>query len=258
VALTIAGSDSGGGAGIQADLRTFFRYGVYGTSVVTAVTAQNTVGVHAWWEVPGEMVRAQLDAVFQDLPPRALKTGMLATGDVAAAVATALATAGAVPRVVDPVMTATSGDRLADDAVLRVLRESLIPGAALVTPNLHEAAALTGRPVRTLDDQRAAARTLVESGGARAALVKGGHASGSVLVDVLFDGEWHELSHTRIATRGTHGTGCTLSAAVVASLALGRSLHDAVRDAVAYVQRAIAAAPALGAADGHGPVDHSA
>lgn len=259
IALTIAGSDSGGGAGIQGDLRTFARHGVFGTSVVTAITAQNTRGVRAWDAVTPSLVRAQLDAVLEDLPPAALKTGMLGTADVAAAVADALdALAPGCPRVVDPVIVASSGDRLLTGDGVAIVRDRLVAGAALVTPNLDEAGLLLGRVVRTVADQRDAARALVDGLGARAALVKGGHADGEEVVDVFFDGDWDELRHPRIRTRSTHGTGCALSAAITAHLACGVALREGVHRAVAWLQQAIATAPGLGAPDGHGPVNHLA
>jgi hydroxymethylpyrimidine/phosphomethylpyrimidine kinase len=252
VALTIAGSDSGGGAGLQADLKTFHAFGVFGTTVVTAVTAQNTLAVHDVHPVPVPTVRAQIDAVATDLKPDAFKTGMLGTAAVADCVAEAVRFHGLVNFVLDPVMVATSGDRLleadAEDAVRR-----LLPLARLVTPNLDEAAILTGRTVETFDDMSTAARALV-SAGAEAALVKGGHLDGDA-VDLPWDG--HEVRvwrRQRIDTRHTHGTGCTLAAAVTAGLAHGRRLEQAVEDAIDYVARAIASAPGLGA--GHGPVDH--
>ena len=253
VALTVAGSDSGGGAGIQADLKTFHAFGVFGTSAITAVTAQNTLGVTAVHPVPPQVVRAQIDAVVTDLRPGAVKSGMLATAELVRTVAAALREHGIAAYVLDPVMVATSGDRLLDqDAEATIVRE-LVPLAALVTPNLHEARILTGIDVATEADMRAAASALVDMG-AGAALVKGGHL-GEEAVDVLFDGvREHTWRRRRIATRHTHGTGCTLSAAVAAGLALGRSLPEAVAAAIDFVARAIETAPGLGA--GHGPLDH--
>lgn len=255
IALTIAGSDSGGGAGIQADLKTFHRFGVYGASVLTAVTAQNTRGVAAVHPVPLDVVRRQIDVVVEDLRPAALKTGMLATAALVDLVAEAMERHALERLVVDPVMAATSGDRLLDrDAEARV-REALLPRAALVTPNLHEAEILAGIPVRDEDGMREAARALVEAG-AGAALVKGGHLEGEA-VDVLWDGARERVwRRPRLDTRHTHGTGCTLSAAVAAGLASGAPLEDAVDRALRFVARAIASAPGLGA--GHGPVDHFA
>ena len=262
IALTIAGSDSGGGAGIQADLKTFHQFGVYGTSVITAVTAQNTTGVRAIHPVPLAAVRAQLDAVVEDLRPAAVKTGMLATAELTREVAAGIAEHRLDQYVMDPVMVATSGDRLLEAEAEQALREHLLPLAAVVTPNLEEAAILTGGSVRTLDEMRAAARALVDLG-AGAALVKGGHLADSegtaatTVVDLLWDGNReHVWRRTRIDTRHTHGTGCTLSAAIAAGLARGRSLQEAVSAATAYIGRAIATAPGLGS--GRGPVNHFA
>jgi hydroxymethylpyrimidine/phosphomethylpyrimidine kinase len=256
VALTIAGSDSSGGAGIQADLKTFQAFRVFGTSAITAITAQNTLGVAAVHAVPADMVRAQVHAVATDLVPAACKTGMLATRELVEVVAESIVAERLPNYVLDPVMVATSGDRLlADDAQSAVL-ERLLPLCAVVTPNLDEAAILVGRPVRNEHDMRTAAETLVQRG-ARAALVKGGHLEGELVVDVFFDGrEFHTFAHPRIHTRSTHGTGCTLSAAITAGLAHGRALPRAVADALDFVQSALASAPGLGA--GNGPLDHFA
>jgi len=255
IALTIAGSDSGGGAGIQADLKTFHAFGVYGTSAITAITAQNTVGVTAVHPVPLGIVQAQIEAVWSDLPPRAVKTGMLATRSLVECVATALRERSAPSYVLDPVMVATSGDRLLDADAEASLADLLLPLSALITPNLHEAAILTGRELRTLEDMSRAARTLVERG-AGAALVKGGHLLGDA-IDVLWDGETERVwRRPRVDTRHTHGTGCTLSAAAAAGLALGLPLGEAVDRAVRFVARAIESAPGLGS--GHGPVNHFA
>jgi hydroxymethylpyrimidine/phosphomethylpyrimidine kinase len=254
IALTIAGSDSGGGAGIQADLKTFHAFGVYGASALTAITAQNTRGVHAVHAVPAEMVRAQIDAVATDLPPHAAKTGMLATAELTRLVAESVRDHAIPNLVVDPVMVATSGDRLLDADAERAVVEALLPRARLVTPNLHEAGILVGGDIDSPARMRAAARALVGLG-AGAALVKGGHLEAEELVDVLFDGvEYHEWRRPRLRTSSTHGTGCTLSAAVAAGLAHGRPLTEAVTDALDYVSRAIRAAPGLGA--GHGPLNH--
>ncbi len=254
VALTIAGSDSGGGAGIQADLKTFHQFGVFGTSAVTAITAQNTQGVRGVHPVPLDMVRAQIDAVVEDLRPRAVKTGMLATRDLVEGVAAALRDHRLERYVMDPVMVASSGDRLLDADAEEALVTALLPLAALVTPNTHEARILTGRAVRTEDDLRRAARELVERG-AGAALVKGGHLEGDEAVDLLWDGQEERVwRRPRLDTPHTHGTGCTLSAAAAACLARGLPLAEAVDLAVGFVNRAIAAAPGLG--HGHGPVNH--
>jgi hydroxymethylpyrimidine/phosphomethylpyrimidine kinase len=255
IALTIAGSDSGGGAGIQADLKTFQQFGVYGTSVIVALTAQNTRGVRAVESVPEAMVAAQLTALAEDLPPDALKTGMLAEAALVRLVAKAIRENGWQPLVVDPVMVATSGQRLLTTEAEDVIRESLVPLAALVTPNLDEAAMLTGRVVHDVATMERAGETLVRFGAA-AALVKGGHLTGDTLTDVLVTPEGvRRFTRPRIPTGSTHGTGCTLSAAITAGLALSRPLETAVVDALDFVHRAIARAPGLGS--GHGPLDHT-
>jgi len=254
IALTIAGSDSGGGAGIQADLKTFHQFGVFGTSVITAVTAQNTIGVRAWEPVSVELVIRQLDAVADDLSPGAVKSGMLGSASLVEAVADGIARRKLPNYVLDPVMVATSGDRLLDRDAERLVVRRLVPLAALVTPNLDEAAALVGGSVRTPDDMERAGRALVDLG-AKAALVKGGHLASEEAVDVLVaHGVARRFSRPRLETTSTHGTGCTLSAAVAAGLALGRPLDRAVQDALDFVHRAIAAAPGLGR--GHGPLNH--
>jgi hydroxymethylpyrimidine/phosphomethylpyrimidine kinase len=254
IALTIAGSDSGGGAGIQADLKTFHQFGVHGTSAIVAITAQNTIGVRAVHPVPGDIVRAQLAALAEDLPPAAVKSGMLATAGLVALVAGAIADYGWRTYVLDPVMVASSGDRLLDDDAVGALRDLLLPRAALVTPNLDEAEILTGRAVRDPQAMVTAGNRLIEMG-ARAVLVKGGHLPGADLVDILVvPGVVKQFSHERISTSATHGTGCTLSAAITAGLARGDSLERAVEQGLDYVHRAIAAAPRLGA--GHAPLNH--
>ena len=253
VALTIAGSDSGGGAGIQADLRTFAAHGLHGASAITAVTAQNTVAVADYVALEPRMVVAQIDAVASDMPVAAVKTGMLATGPIVEAVAEAVARWRLPHLVVDPVMVAKSGDRLLDPAAEAAYRERLFPLAEVVTPNLAEAEALLRRPVRTLEAMAQAARDL-HALGPRAVLVKGGHLEGDP-VDVFFDGRrLEELRAPRIDTRHTHGTGCTLSAAIAARLALGDDTLSAARGAKAYLTEAIRGAYALGR--GAGPVDH--
>ena len=255
IALTVAGSDSGGGAGIQADLKTFHQFGVFGTSVIVALTAQNTLGVDAVETVSEAMVAAQLAALAADLPPAALKTGMLADASLVRLVAKAIREHGWRPLVVDPVMVSTSGHRLLSPEAEDVVRESLLPLAALVTPNLDEAAILTGRAVHDERSMEEAGRTLL-SFGAGAALVKGGHLAGEEIIDLLITPEGtRPFRRRRIASTSTHGTGCTLSAAITAGLAQGRALEAAVADALDYVHRAIAAAPGLGA--GHGPLDHT-
>lgn len=254
IALTIAGSDSGGGAGIQADLKTFQQFGAYGTSVITAITAQNTVGVHAWTAVAPAMVRAQLDAVATDLRPAAVKSGMLADARVARVVAAGIREHALAPYVLDPVMVASSGDPLLEPDAVDAIRRELLPLAALVTPNLDEAAILLGEPVRDRAAMERAARALVAAG-ARAVLVKGGHLAGPEAIDVLFDGDRvRAFTHPKLATTSTHGTGCTLSAAITADLALGRPLAEAVERGLDFVHAAIATAPRVGA--GHGPLNH--
>src|SRR6266550_444056 len=257
IALTIAGSDSGGGAGIQADLKTFQRFGVFGTSAITAITAQNTRGVTKWEAVSPELVRAQIDAVADDLFPSAFKTGMLATSAVAAAVAAAIRDRSLQNYVLDPVMVATSGDPLFERDAIDVIRSELVPRASLVTPNLHEAAILTGETIDDEDGMARAAETIVNDMGAQAVLIKGGHLeSGDRVVDILYDGDVRAFRGHRINTTNIHGTGCTLSAAITAQLANGESLHAAVRRAIDYVHNAIVTAPGLGS--GHGPLNHLA
>ncbi|MGD8279023.1 MAG: bifunctional hydroxymethylpyrimidine kinase/phosphomethylpyrimidine kinase [Gemmatimonadota bacterium] len=254
VALTIAGSDSGGGAGIQADLKTFHAFGVFGTSAVTAITVQNTLGVTGVHAVPADVVRAQIHAVATDLAPAACKSGMLADRELVAAVADAIRAERLPNYVLDPVMVATSGDRLLAADAEASIDEELLPLCTLVTPNLHEAGILTGETVRDERGMRRAAEALVRRGAA-SALVKGGHLEGGTVVNILFDGDrFTDWTTPRLASRSTHGTGCTLSAAIAAGLALGRPLHDAVAAALDWVHRAIEAAPGLGA--GHGPLNH--
>jgi hydroxymethylpyrimidine/phosphomethylpyrimidine kinase len=254
VVLSIAGSDSGGGAGIQADLKTFQAFGTFGTTAITAITVQNTLGVTGVHPVPLETVRAQIAAVADDLSPRACKTGMLATAALARVVAEAIREHELGAYVLDPVMVATSGDRLLEVEAERAILEELLPLAALVTPNLDEASILVGRPVRTEEEMASAAAELVERG-AGAALLKGGHLPGSELVDILFDGrQWRRWRRPRLETRSTHGTGCTLSAGIAAGLAWGRPLERAVEQALDFVHRALLNAPGLGR--GHGPLNH--
>jgi hydroxymethylpyrimidine/phosphomethylpyrimidine kinase len=253
ICLTIAGSDSGGGAGIQADLKTFAAHGVHGTSAITAVTAQNSVTVTEYVALAPRMVVAQIEAVVSDMPVAAVKTGMLANRKIVTAVAEALKRLRLPHLVVDPVMVAKSGDRLLDPAAQNAYVEHLFPITTVLTPNLLEAEALVGHPVHSLDEMRAAAREL-RAKGPRAVVVKGGHLLGDA-VDVFFDGErLEELAVPRIATRNTHGTGCTFSAAIAARLALGAELLEAVRGAKEYLTEAIRRSYSVGA--GHGPVDH--
>ena len=254
VALTIAGSDSGGGAGIQADLKTFHAFGVFGTSAITAVTSQNTLGVTAVHAVPSDIVRSQIHAVVSDFDVRACKTGMLATRELVELVASSIRDERLRNYVLDPVMVATSGDRLLDRDAEQAIVEHLLPLCAVITPNLDEASILVGAPVSDEKSMRAAAQTLVRSG-AQAALIKGGHLEGNEILDVFFDGqEFVEFRKPKRATSNTHGTGCTLSAGIAAGLAHGRSLRDAVTAALRFVDRAIEHAPGLG--HGHGPLNH--
>ena len=255
IALTIAGSDSGGGAGVQADLKTFQAFGVYGTSVIVAVTAQNTTGVWAAEGISPTLVTAQLEALAEDLPPAAVKTGMLFSAALATRVADAIRTHRWLPYVLDPVMVSTSGDRLLAADAESTLKTDLLPLATLVTPNLLEASLLTGLPVTAPEDMETAGWALLDSG-AQAALITGGHLTGPDLVDVLVTPHGATRHrYNRIETQATHGTGCTLSAAITACLAGGASVADAVERAHEYVQRAIRHAPGLGR--GHGPVDHA-
>ena len=257
IALTIAGSDSSGGAGIQADLKTFAALGVYGASVITALTAQNTQGVSAIHEVPAQVVTAQIDAVFSDLAVNAVKIGMLARADIIEAVAAGLDRWRAANVVLDPVMIATSGDRLLAPDAIDVLKRELIPRARVVTPNLPEAAALLGTGVAADDEEMQAQAEGILGLGAPAVLIKGGHGAGADSVDFLRDGpSVTRFAVKRIATRNTHGTGCTLSSAIAAGLAKGLDLAAAARAAKAYVTDAIAAADRLAVGRGHGPLHH--
>ncbi len=254
VALTIAGSDSGGGAGIEADLKTFQAFGVFGTAAVTAVTAQNTLGVRGIEVVDPAMVRLQIGAVVEDLHPAAAKTGMLADAPTVEAVAGALAEWEIPHLVVDPVMVAANGEPLLAPGGREALRDRILPLATIMTPNLDEAELLVDAEVRDEAGMRRAAERLAATSGA-AVLVKGGHLEGSLVVDVLrSDGRWWEWRAPRIETRAGHGTGCTLSAAIAAGLALGWPLVDAVDRAIRYTRAALAAGPALGS--GTGPLEH--
>ena len=259
VALTIAGSDSSGGAGVQADLKAFAACGVFGASAITALTAQNTTGVRGVHAVPAAFVVAQVEAVLDDLDVAAVKTGMLATAEVVHAVA-GLAAAGRLPRlVVDPVMVASSGARLLEPDAERAYLEALLPHAEVLTPNLSEAQVLLGRSITTLAEQREAARALGALG-PRAVLVKGGHAVAGTqdeAVDVLWDGaQLRELRAGRVAGTNDHGTGCTLASALAAGLARGEDLVAAVEAAKAYVLRALAGGAGWRLGAGHGPLDH--
>lgn len=257
VALTIAGSDSGGGAGIQADLKTFQRFGVFGTSAITAITAQNTRGVTRWEAVSADLVRAQIDAVAEDIPPEAFKTGMLANADIVSTVSRAIRDLSLKNYVLDPVMVATSGDLLLEQEAVRVIRDELLPLAVLATPNLHEAEILLGDVIDDEDGMARAAEKIATEMGPRAVLLKGGHlAAGDRVVDILYDGALRAFRGQRVDTTSTHGSGCTLSAAITAQLAKGESLHAAVRTSIDYVHAAIATAPRIGS--GHGPLNHLA
>jgi len=253
VALTIAGSDSGGGAGIQADLKTFAVLGVHGTSAITAITAQDTTGVTDILELPTSLIRKQIAVVAGDIGVQAAKTGMLSSAAIIATVVGAITELRIPNLVVDPVMVAKGGAKLLRDDAVAALRESLLPLAALITPNLPEAEVLLGRSISGLDEQRRAARDLVRLG-PPAVVVKGGHAEGSESVDILFDGEREvALPGPRIATANTHGSGCVFSAAITAQLAKGARLEEAVRTAKAFITAAIEASLELGR--GHGPVN---
>lgn len=253
VALTIAGSDSGAGAGIQADLKTFAALGVYGVSALTAVTAQNTRGVHAAFELPGDLIAAQIEAVISDFGVSAAKTGMLSSTAIIEVVAGKIREHRIRQLVVDPVMVAKGGDRLLREDAVETFRRLLLPLALVLTPNLPEAATLVGFSIRSTADMRRAAQGIAAMG-PRYVVVKGGHLDGAP-TDILFDGAaFHELDGARIPGTSTHGTGCTFSAAITAGLAKGQPVPDAVRAAKAFVSAAIAAAPAVG--HGNGPLEH--
>ncbi len=254
VAMTIAGSDPSGGAGLQADLKTFHQFGVYGEAVVSLLTVQNSVRVSRVQVIDAELVLEQLQAVLEDIPPAAAKTGALGSAEVVRAVARRAADF-AFPLVVDPVMISKHGARLVSDDAIRAIREELVPVATLVTPNLPEAQVLAGMTIGSDEDVRRAARA-IQGLGARAVLIKGGHRKGDA-ADVLFDGkDWREFAGPRIETRHTHGTGCTYSAAITAGLAQGRELPEAVFRARRFIQEAIRTNPCLGR--GCGPVNHHA
>jgi hydroxymethylpyrimidine/phosphomethylpyrimidine kinase len=257
IALTIAGSDSGGGAGIQADLKTFSALGVYGASVLTALTAQNTLGVQAIHDVPPEFVAEQMDSVFGDLAVGAVKIGMLSQPAVIDAVASGLEQHRARNVVLDPVMVATSGDRLISEAAIVRLRERLLPLALTITPNLPEAAALLGEPAARGEDEMRRQGERLLALGPRSVLLKGGHAEGPESVDLFISGtEFRRLAAPRLETRNTHGTGCTLSSAVAAFLASGSDLVEAVQQAKSYLTKGLAAADRLKIGAGAGPVHH--
>ena len=253
-ALTIAGSDSGGGAGIQADLKTFAAHRVFGTCAITAVTAQNTLGVTMWRAVASDLVTAQIEAVAGDLGVDAVKVGMLANAAIVEAVAAAIAELDLPHVVVDPVMIAKGGDRLLEAEAVAAVRAELLPLAHVVTPNVPEAEVLSGRTIRSVDDMRAAGERILGLG-PRVVLVKGGHLEGPESIDVVCTAhEVFELRGPRIDTRHTHGTGCTLSSAIAANLALGLDDRSALSRARDYLDGAIRHAPGLGR--GHGPLGH--
>jgi hydroxymethylpyrimidine/phosphomethylpyrimidine kinase len=257
IALTIAGSDSAGGAGIQADLRTFAALGVHGASAITALTAQNTLGVEAVHTAPPEFVLAEMRAIATDLEVGAIKTGMLGNLEIVEAVVEGLSYFPGVPVVVDPVMVSQSGHPLLTDEAIDAIRTKLMPLAVLVTPNLLEGARLLEEPVAHDETEMAAQAERLRRQGARAALVKGGHATGPLAVDILADAEGTmRLEAPRTQTMNTHGTGCTLSAATAAELAKGAPLREALARAKAYVTAAIAAADQLKIGKGRGPVHH--
>lgn len=253
-ALTIAGSDSGAGAGIQADLKTFAAHGVYGMSAVTAITAQNTLGVTAWAAIDTDLVIAQIEAVAGDIGVDAVKTGMLANAAIVEAVAATIKSFDLPNVVVDPVMIAKGGDRLLEEAAVQAIRAELLPLARVVTPNVPEAEVLSGMKIRTLEDMREAGRRILQLGPS-VVLVKGGHLEGPESIDVACRGsEVVEFRGARIPTRHTHGTGCTMASAIAANFALGLGDMEAIGAARTYLEGAIRNAPALG--KGHGPLSH--
>jgi hydroxymethylpyrimidine/phosphomethylpyrimidine kinase len=257
IALTIAGSDSGGGAGIQADIKTFSALGVFGASVISSLTAQNTLGVQGVFPIPPEFVQQQIHSVLSDLPVCAVKTGMLATADIIEAVAESLRTYPQIPFVLDPVMVATSGDRLLAEDAIQTLIEQLIPLASIVTPNLHEAAVLLNEPVaNNLDEMQLQGNKIIALG-ARAVLMKGGHINTDHATDILVTPEGvSTFSSARLQTKNTHGTGCTLASAIAAGLAKGLSLQDAVSQAKDYLHNALVHSEKLHIGQGSGPVHH--
>ncbi|WP_139489552.1 bifunctional hydroxymethylpyrimidine kinase/phosphomethylpyrimidine kinase [Brevibacillus dissolubilis] len=254
IAMTVAGSDSGGGAGIQADLKTFHQFGVFGTSAITALTAQNTLGVSGVHAVPTDFVVQQMEEVLRDIGTDALKTGMLFNAEIIRAVASVIKKHQVKKVVVDPVMVAKGGAKLLLDEAVAALQDSLLPLSYLITPNLPEAEVLTGMTIRSETDMEEAARRIHEMG-PRHVMMKGGHLESEELVDLLFDGEeFYRFPHKRFDTRHTHGTGCTFSAALTAELAKGTELIHAVERAKVFIIEAIRTAPEIGA--GHGPTNH--
>jgi len=255
--LTIAGSDSGGGAGIQADLKTFSALGCFGTSAITAITVQNTLGVTGIHSIPPEIVAGQIRAVMDDIQPAAIKIGMIHSPELALAIAETLLLYPHVPVVLDPVMVATSGDRLIESSTISILKEKLFPLVTLVTPNLDEAAILADMSLHHLSDMHKAADRILHTG-CNAVLVKGGHLAGKELFDVYKDQQHNEhiISSQHIETENTHGTGCTLSAAIAAYLARGERLVTAINKASEYIHAAIAAGQHVRTGKGHGPLNH--
>jgi len=257
IAVSIAGSDSGGGAGIQADLKTFSALGVYSASVITALTAQNTLGVQGIHDVPPAFIAQQIDSVFSDLAVRAVKIGMLSQPAVIEAVAEGLERHGATQIVLDPVMVAASGDRLLAPQAIETLRQVLLPRALIVTPNLPEAAALLDEPLACDEQAMCQQAGRILALGPRAVLVKGGHGTGAESTDIFMDAHgMRRFAAVRLETRNTHGTGCTLSSAIAAGLAKGLSLADAVAAGKRFTSAAIGASDTLQIGNGHGPVHH--
>ena len=251
--MTIAGSDSGAGAGIQADLKTFAAHGVYGTSVLTAVTAQNTTGVIDIQELPPEIIANQIKAVMEDMPVKAVKTGMLSSSTIIETVVSSLEKFGVETLIVDPVMVAKGGDKLLQDSAIHTLKEKLLPLALVLTPNVPEAEVLTGHTINNLTDAKNAAKKLLDLG-TTTVVVKGGHLYGKP-VDIYYDGfNYYEFSATRIVTSSDHGTGCTFSAAITANLAKELPIKDSIQLAKNYVSRSLQTAYPIG--KGHGPLNH--
>lgn len=255
--LTIAGSDSGGGAGIQADLKTFSALGCYGTSAITAVTAQNTLGVYGIHPIPAEIVQRQIIAVMDDIKPSAIKIGMVPSAELATAIASVLRAYPVIPLVLDPVMVSSSGHHLTETDTITALKTELFPRVQIITPNLDEAGILAGMKVNTIDDMKEAASRIIKTG-CNAILVKGGHMKGAGLFDVYLDKNGLEkvFRSTAIETRNTHGTGCTLSAAIVSFVALGDSMIAAIDKAKGYVHQAIDWGKDVQTGDGDGPLNH--